>query len=300
MNGMNADRLTIDAYCKINISLDIKGIRDDGYHDVEMILQTIPLCDHITLRKGAKRKNASYASKAATLRSNAEWLPCDGRNTALKAAVLLAEDFGRIDTETEIYIDKKIPRCGGLGGSSADAAAVLIGMNRLYDLKLTYEDLCRYAARIGSDVPFLLKYGAAVATGTGTELKYIEPFTGGILLLVNPNIQVSTPEAYKKYDLLDVPESERPDTGKVIRAMKGSAKELGAVIKNVLEYTAFSIYPCLAELKKELALTDPDALMMSGSGATFYAVYSKEHIKRAVGTARHYAGRGYFTYICPI
>lgn len=293
---MKQSSVTIDAYCKINISLDIKGVRSDGYHEVEMILQTIPLCDHLTLKRGP----GGIRSGEVVLRSNEAWVPTDDRNTAVKAAKLLANDFKEIDSVTEIYIDKKIPRCGGLGGSSADAAAVLIGMNRLYDLKLPTKKLCEYAAMVGSDVPFLLKYGAAVATGTGTELRYVEPFSGGVLLLVNPNIDVRTPEAYKTYDTLDVPEDAHPDTEAIVRAMRGSSKDLGGVIKNVLEYPAFHFFPELAGLKKELESTNADAVMMSGSGATFYAIYGKEHINRAANTARHYAGKGYFTYICQI
>lgn len=293
---MKQSSVTIDAYCKINISLDIKGVRSDGFHKVEMILQTIPLCDHLTL----KRRPGGAQSGEVILSSNEAWVPTDDRNTAVKAAKLLAEDFREIDSATEIYIDKRIPRCGGLGGSSADAAAVLIGMNRLYDLGLSYEALCEYAAKVGSDVPFLLKSGAAVATGTGTDLKYIEPFRGGILLLVNPNIDVRTPEAYKTYDTLDIPEEAHPDTEAIVRAMRGSSKELGGVIKNVLEYPAFYFFPELAKLKKELERTKADAVMMSGSGATFYAIYGKEDIKRAESVSKYYADKGYFTYLCEI
>ena len=118
---MRRDFVEIRAYCKINLALDILRLREDGYHEVEMILQTIPLWDTVTLRRTA----GSEWRKPVTITSNAQWLPQDEKNTAYRAAYLLARDFCRVDTGTEIHIDKKVPRCGGLGGSSADAAAVL-------------------------------------------------------------------------------------------------------------------------------------------------------------------------------
>lgn len=117
---MRRDFVEIRAYCKINLALDILRLREDGYHEVEMILQTIPLWDTVTLRRTA----GSEWRKPVTITSNAQWLPQDEKNTAYRAAYLLARDFCRVGTGTEIHIDKKVPRCGGLGGSSADAAAV--------------------------------------------------------------------------------------------------------------------------------------------------------------------------------
>ncbi|MFR1519366.1 MAG: 4-(cytidine 5'-diphospho)-2-C-methyl-D-erythritol kinase [Clostridia bacterium] len=294
---MNRDFVEIEAYCKINIALDIIGLRKDGYHEVKMILQTIPLHDTVTLR----RAPASQGRKSVAITSNADWLPQDDKNTAYRAAYLLARDFPEVDAGTEIYIDKKIPRCGGLGGSSTDAAAVLNGMNQLYGLGLSWEKLQSYAARIGADVPFLLRPGAAVATGTGTELRAIEPFREGILLLVNPNIDICTPDAYRIYDYLEEkgeisPESH-PDVTDVEQAMKGPLEGLAGKMKNVLEYPAFHLYPALAELKTSLLRAGASAALMSGSGATFFGIFRKEDAERAEEAAQHFRNRGYFTFI---
>lgn len=294
---MKRDYVEIKAYCKINIALDIKGLRSDGYHAVEMILQTIPLCDIVTLR----RAPVSERRKPLTVTSDAQWLPQDEKNTAYRAAYLLARDFSRIDTGTEIHIEKRVPRCGGLGGSSADAAAVLQGMNRLYDLGLTEAQLLPYAAQIGADVPFLLRAGAAVATGTGTTLRYIEPFRNGVLLLVNPNIDICTPEAYRLYDFLEtqgeIPQEGRPDLAAAERAMQGSAAQLAGKMKNVLEYPAFYLYPALAELKASILESGAAAALMSGSGATFFGIFRREDAARAQRAAESFAEKGYFTFV---
>ena len=170
------DSVTVKAYCKINLSLDIKGLRSDGKHEVDMCMQSVPLFDIVEIKKVPSK------TKNIILKSSAAWVPTDSKNTAYKAAELLARDFAEIDCGTEIFIDKRVPGCGGLGGSSADAAGVLLGMNELYELGLSLEVLQQYGAQIGADVPFLLKYGAAIATGTGTDLKYIEPLREGYLL----------------------------------------------------------------------------------------------------------------------
>lgn len=294
---MRRDFVEIRAYCKINLALDILRLREDGYHEVEMVLQTIPLWDTVTLRRTA----GSEWRKPVTITSNAQWLPQDEKNTAYRAAYLLARDFSRVDTGTEIHIEKKVPRCGGLGGSSADAAAVLKGMNQLYDLGLSDETLLQYAAQIGSDVPFLLRSGAAVATGTGTELRYIEPFRDGILLLVNPNIDICTPEAYRVYDFLEargeIPSGAHPDILETVRSMQQSIEKLSEKMKNVLEYPAFYLHPELAELKASLLKHGASAALMSGSGATFFGFFRKGEAQAALQAADFFQGKGYFTFV---
>lgn len=294
---MKRDSVEIKAYCKINLALDIKGLRSDGYHEVEMILQTIPLCDTVILRRTA----ASEWRKPVTITSNATWLPQDEKNTAYRAAYLLARDFPEIDTGTEIYINKKVPRCGGLGGSSTDAAAVLNGMNQLYNLGLSVADLLPYAAQIGADVPFLLTPGAAIATGIGTELHDIEPLRDGILLLVNPNIDICTPEAYRVYDFLEakgeIPQKAHPDIGGVAYAMTKCREQLSCKMKNVLEYPAFYLHPELLEVKELIRESGASAVLMSGSGATFFGIFRGEDADAAARAEECFREKGYFTYM---
>lgn len=292
---MNPQEIEIKAYCKINIALDIKHLRKDGYHEVEMILQTIPLCDIVTLR-------CKDGPPSVRLESNAAWMPTDEKNTAYKAALVLMRDYsGKINGCTEIFVDKRIPACGGLGGSSTDAAAVLNGMNLLYDLQIPYEQLCRYAAKIGADVPFLLRPGAAIASGTGTDLRYIEPLQEGILLLVNPNIEICTPESYHTYDILNgqnrIPQEEHPDIPAAATAMRAGVSALPGKMKNVLEYPAFYLHPELRELKESIRAFGAAEVMMSGSGATFFGIFRSQDALQAQNAAAYFKEKGYFTFV---
>ncbi len=288
--------VTVKAHCKINISLDIKGLREDGKHEVDMVMQTLPLHDVIEMKK------IPSESKEIVLKSNAQWVPTDSKNTAYKAAELLAKNFAKIDCGTEIFIDKKVPGCGGLGGSSADAAGVLLGMNELFDLGLSVEELQEYGAQIGADVPFLIRYGAAIATGTGTTLEYVEPLKEGILLLVNSGAEVSTAEAYKTYDELEkngkIPSESHQEAKETAKAMACGLEALVGKTKNVLEYPAFYLQPEIENIKKEIEELGAAVSMMSGSGATVFGIFGKKEDKKALAAQKVFESRGWFTYVC--
>lgn len=288
--------VTVKAYCKINLSLDIKGVRSDGKHEVDMVMQSLPLYDILEIRK------IEASNNEIILRTNAEWVPTDNRNTAYKAAELLRRDFSQIDCGTEIFIDKRVPGCGGLGGSSSDAAGVLIGMNELYGLELSLEELQKYGAQIGADVPFLLKYGAAIATGTGTELKYIEPLREGVLLLVNSGAEVSTKEAYKLYDILEesgrIPYEAHTNAEETAEAMVKGLDALAGKMKNVLEFPAFCMVPEISNIKNEIAEAGATVAMMSGSGATVFGIFKNDQKDKALKAREMFNERGWFTFIC--
>lgn len=290
------ENVTVKAYCKINISLNIKSLREDGKHEVDMIMQSLPLHDVIEMKKFPSEK------KEIVLKSNAAWVPTDSKNTAFKAAELLTKNFSKIDCGTEIFIDKKVPGCGGLGGSSADAAGVLLGMNELFDLGLSIEELQEYGAQIGADVPFLIRYGAAIATGTGTTLEYVEPLKEGILLLVNSGAEVSTAEAYKMYDELErcgkIPSEAHQEAKETARAMKKGLDALVGKTKNVLEYPAFYLQHEIEKIKKEIAEFGAAVSMMSGSGATVFGIFRKENKEKVIAAQKVFEKRGWFTYIC--
>jgi 4-diphosphocytidyl-2-C-methyl-D-erythritol kinase len=290
------DSVTVKAYCKINLSLDIKGLRSDGKHEVDMCMQSVPLFDIVEIKKVPSK------TKNIILKSSAAWVPTDSKNTAYKAAELLARDFAEIDCGTEIFIDKRVPGCGGLGGSSADAAGVLLGMNELYELGLSLEVLQQYGAQIGADVPFLLKYGAAIATGTGTDLKYIEPLREGYLLLVNSGSEVSTAEAYKLYDKLEasgkVPYEAHQSAEDMAKAMSEGLHAIVGKTKNVLEYPAFELVPEIKKIKDELAELGAEVSMMSGSGATVFGIFESEN--KSLVARKFFEKRGWFTFLCDL
>lgn len=290
------DSVTVKAYCKINLSLDIKGLRSDGKHEVDMCMQSVPLFDIVEIKKVPSK------TKNIILKSSEAWVPTDSKNTAYKAAELLARDFVEIDCGTEIFIDKRVPGCGGLGGSSADAAGVLLGMNELYELGLSLEVLQQYGAQIGADVPFLLKYGAAIATGTGTDLKYIEPLRDGYLLLVNSGSEVSTAEAYKLYDKLEasgkVPYEAHQSAEDMAKAMSEGLHAIVGKTKNVLEYPAFELVPGIKKIKDELAELGAEVSMMSGSGATVFGIFESEN--KSLVARKFFEKRGWFTFLCDL
>lgn len=297
MTAIDKNSVQIKAYCKINLTLDIKGIREDKYHEVDMIMQTIPLYDVVTIQK-----NPNFSQEKIKMTSNAQWVPTDIKNTAYKAAQMLMNDFEKIDTGIDIFIDKRVPGCGGLGGSSADAAAVLLGINDLFELGLSIEELYPYASKIGADVPFLLKSGAAIAGGTGTDLKYIEPLTDCILLLVNSGIEISTPESYKLYDVLmeqgKIPENAHQSSAEAAALMEQGIEALADKMKNVLEFPAFYTNPSLEIIKKEIKDMGATASMMSGSGGTMFGIFSKKNILDAVRAQQEFGKRGWFSFIC--
>lgn len=290
------DSVTVNAYCKINLSLDIKGLRSDGKHEVDMCMQSVPLFDIVEIKRFPSK------DKTIILKSSEAWVPTDSKNTAYKAAELLVRDFAEIDCGTEIFIDKRVPGCGGLGGSSADAAGVLLGMNELYELGLSLEDLQKYGAQIGADVPFLLKYGAAIATGTGTDLKYIEPLRDGYLLLINSGSEVSTAEAYKLYDELEasgkVPYEAHQSAEDMAKAMREGLHAIVGKTKNVLEYPAFELVPGIKTIKYELAELGAEVSMMSGSGATVFGIFKVE--EKALFAREFFEKRGCFTFLCDL
>lgn len=297
MMSMGTKAVQRKAYCKINLTLDIKGIREDKYHEVDMIMQTIPLYDVVTIQK-----NPNLSQGEIKLTSNANWVPTNIKNTAFKAAQMLMNDFSKIDTALEIFIDKRVPGCGGLGGSSADAAAVLLGVNELFELGLDVEELYPYASKIGADVPFLLKSGAAIASGTGTKLKYIEPLSDCVLLLVNSGVEISTPESYKLYDELmaqgKIPEEAHQSSSEATVFMEQGIEAFADKMKNVLEFPAFYINPSLEIIKKEIKDMGATASMMSGSGGTMFGIFSKKNILDAVRAQQEFGKRGWFSFIC--
>lgn len=253
---------TYKAYAKINITLDVLGKRDDGYHELEMIMQNVDLYDVVSVKK---------TEGGISVRSSRADLPEDKSNIAYKAAELMKEKYG-IAGGADIYIEKHIPVAAGLAGGSTDGAAVIKAMNDLYELGLDEETLKACGEEIGSDVPYCIAAKTSLARGRGTLLTYLKPLPRLNVVLAKPNIDVSTAFVYKNYRAENV--EKRPDTPKMLDAVeKGDSIEIAKLLCNVLESVTAVHYPVIEEIKKAFIENGALNSVMSGSGPTVFAVF---------------------------
>ena len=265
--------IRLKARAKINLTLDVTGKREDGYHLLETIMQTVALYDGIYMKKLEK--------PVIKLKTNLPWLPTDARNLAWKAASLMRETFG-IKEGVFIEIDKRIPVAAGLAGGSTDCAAVLVGMNELYGAHLSMSELCALGAKIGADVPFALMGGTCRVQGVGDFLKALPPVPECWFTVVMPDYGVSTPEAFAAYDR--VGSSIHPDCGAQEAAIRaGDLDALCAAAGNALEECsgAKDTGAIKALLREHGAVT----ALMTGSGAAVFGVFRDEGAARAAAQA---------------
>ncbi|WP_400247919.1 4-(cytidine 5'-diphospho)-2-C-methyl-D-erythritol kinase [Niallia sp. JL1B1071] len=254
-------KLLVKAPAKINLSLDVLHKRPDGYHEVEMIMTTIDLADRIEL--------ALLDSDVIKIISLNRFVPDDQRNLAYQAANILKEKF-HVKKGVEIKIEKNIPVAAGLAGGSSDAAAVLRGLNKLWDLGLTLDELAVIGAEIGSDVSFCVYGGTALATGRGEIIKELPAPPVCWVILAKPFIGVSTADIYKR---LDVEAIEHPNTEKMIESISSKDYDLMCEnVGNVLENVTLSLYPEVAQIKEQICKFGADAVLMSGSGPTVFGL----------------------------
>lgn len=261
------NKIDILATAKINFTLDITGKLPNGYHSVDMVMQSVNLCDTVSVEKSE--------TKGIALTCNKPFVPCNSSNTAWKAVELFSE-YTKIECNVNVHIEKNIPAQAGLAGGSTDGSAVLVALNELYGTNLPIDTLAEIGAKIGADVPFCLYGGTMLATGTGTTLEKIEhkmPLENYYVLLCKPLINVSTPEAYKKSD--SRPFSENVHSKAVIEALKNNNSEMFA--KSL--YNDFDSLLMLEEVQKIKAIMNENGCLksvMSGSGPTVYGIYSSE------------------------
>ena len=238
------DNISLKAYAKVNLSLDILARREDGYHELCMIMQSIGVYDKVNLTK--------LRQKDIKISSNIKGLCIPENNIVYKATKLLYERFD-IKEGLHINLYKYIPMGAGMAGGSTDAAAVLRGMNKLYNLRLSKEELMKIGLEIGADVPFCICGGTMLAKGIGEELSELKSMPNAHLLLVKPYFSVSTKEAYSLVDLNILSEKERPDTAKLLSYIKeGNIAKTAENMKNVFELYIGKKYPMIEEIKKEL------------------------------------------------
>ncbi|KAB3540963.1 4-(cytidine 5'-diphospho)-2-C-methyl-D-erythritol kinase [Alkaliphilus pronyensis] len=261
-------RIQLKARAKINLSLDVLRRRPDGYHEVEMIMHQIDLFDRVQINEREDNK--------IVINTNCGYIPKDSDNIAYKAASLIGNTFN-INKGLDIHIEKKIPVAAGLAGGSSNAAAVIIGLNRLWNLKLTVKEQMELGVKIGADVPFCIAGGAALAEGIGERLTPIKGLKNLWLVISKPSISVSTADVYKSLSLPNI-QDKRPDTQMLLRAVEcGDINLLASNMKNVLETVTEEKYPVITKIKRKMMEYNALGSIMTGSGPTVFGIFKNYH-----------------------
>ena len=265
-----SDSLKLRALAKINLGLDVRGRRENGYHDVRMVMQTIYLYDNVTLTKTEE--------PGIQLQTNLFYLPVDEKNIAYKAAKLLMDEF-QIKEGVHITLDKHIPVAAGMAGGSSNAAAVLVGMNRLFRLGLSEQDLMERGVSLGADVPYCVMRGTVLAEGIGEILTPLAPLPKCYILVAKPSISVSTKTVYEKLDAHEI--EDHPDIDGVIAGLEaGDLKKVAGSMGNVLERVTIEDYPIIQEIKNAMVEAGALNAMMSGSGPTVFGIFEDRMLAR--------------------
>ncbi|MDQ6420761.1 4-(cytidine 5'-diphospho)-2-C-methyl-D-erythritol kinase [Paenibacillus sp. LHD-117] len=254
------------APAKINLLLDVLRKREDGFHEVEMIMTMVDLADRLTMEE--------LPRDTIIISSQVGYIPLDEKNLAFQAARLIKE---RYDVRKGVYIhlDKKIPVAAGLAGGSSDAAAALRGLNRLWGLGISEDELSVLGAELGSDVPFCVTGGTAIARGRGEKLEPIASPPQCWVVLAKPPINVSTADVYGKLRANEL--KEHPSIENMRGALaRGSFQDMCQGLGNVLENVTLKLYPEVLQLKESMLRLGADGVLMSGSGPTVFGLVSKE------------------------
>ena len=256
--------ITLKSRAKINLSIDVLGKRQDGYHLVEMIMQTIDLYDLIEINE--------KDNDQITIKSTSDEIPLDCNNLVYKAANLIKKTFN-INKGVEIHIKKNIPVAAGMAGGSSNAAAVLVGLNKLWNLNLSNQQLEKIGLKLGADVPFCINGGAVLASGIGEELTPIKGLTKDVCILVcKPDLFVSTKEVYECIYSKDI--DKRPNNKFLIECLKNEdTRQLAENMFNVLEGVTMDKHPVIQQIKDIMTNNRALGAMMSGSGPTVFGLY---------------------------
>lgn len=271
------DRILLKALAKINLGLDVVRRREDGYHEVRMIMQTIHLFDQLSIEKS--REPGIHIS------TNLSFLPVNENNLVYKAGMLLMDEF-HITEGVDVNLVKRIPVAAGMAGGSTDAAAMLYGLNQMFDLGLSRQELMDRGVKIGADVPYCLMRGTALAEGIGEDLTQLPPMVKCPVLIAKPQISVSTKFVYQNLKLDE--NTIHPDIDQLQKDI--IAKDLDAVAShmgNVLETVTISEYPIIADIKEQMMHSGAVNAMMSGSGPTVFGLFKdKETAEKAAEDMR--------------
>ena len=259
------DKIQLKALAKINLGLDVLRRREDGYHEVKMIMQTIGLHDDLEIRK--------TKTPGIQVKTNLYYLPTNENNLVYKAAKLLMDEF-QIQDGVSIQLKKRIPVAAGMAGGSSDGAAVLWGINQMYGLGLSMQALMERGVRLGADVPYCIQRGTALAEGIGEKLSVLPPMPKCTILIAKPGISVSTKFVYENLHANDLKPEQHPDVDSMIEAMR--QKDLGLLCSrmgNVLETVTIPAYPVINEIKRTMMDNGAIGAMMSGSGPTVFGIF---------------------------
>ena len=282
--------ISVKALAKINLGLDVVGRRKDGYHEVRMVMQTIHLFDRLEIIRNT--------SGEITITTNLPFLPTNENNLVYKAAKLLREEFG-IHDGIDVKLHKHIPVAAGMAGGSTDAAAVLYGMNRMFGLGLSREDLMNKGVSLGADVPYCVMRGTALAEGIGEKLTVLPPMVKCPVLIAKPQISVSTKFVYENLKLND--RMVHPDIDRLIMDIQAkNLTDIAAHMGNVLETVTIPHYPIIAQIKEYMMEHGALNAMMSGSGPTVFGLFADEVTAEDAYEAMRSAGLAKQVYLTTI
>lgn len=262
------DTIQLKAYAKINLGLDVIGVRQDGYHEVRMIMQTVKLFDKLSFRL--------LEEDIIRIKTNLGFLPTDENNLVYKAIRLLKETYG-VSEGIEVDLFKCIPVAAGMAGGSSDCAAALIGASRLFKLNLDKKKLMEYGVKLGADVPYCIMRGTALSEGIGEILTPLPSIPDCYILIAKPSISVSTKFVYEHFDAQE--NVVHPDIDGMVEAIHH--KDLDGIIKrfgNVLETVTIPEYPVIDEIKQLMMEKGAMNAMMSGSGPTVFGFFKDKNI----------------------
>lgn len=258
--------IKLKAYGKINIGLDVLKKRPDGYHEVKMIMQTVNIFDSIHINK--------IIQPEIRISTNLYFLPSNENNLAYKAAKILFDEF-KIKEGIKISIKKHIPVSAGMAGGSTDAAAVMYGVNKLFSLGLSIEDLKKRAVKIGADVPYCLVGGTAIAQGIGEIITPLSPMPKCYILIAKPGFSVSTKHVYQNLKVDEI--KNHPCIEEIVLGIKNrDLKHIASQMGNVLENVTIKEHPELEKIKQTMILGGALNAIMSGSGPTVFGLFDNE------------------------
>lgn len=258
----------LKAFGKINLALDVVRKREDGYHEVRMIMQTVKMYDYIKIKESKE--------KGIRVRTNLPFLPTDENNLVYKAAKLLMDEFN-ITQGIDIKLDKFIPVAAGMGGGSSDAATVMIGINKMFNLGLKKHELMDRGVKIGADVPYCILRGTCLAEGIGEKLTTLKSMPNCYLVIIKPGISVSTKYVYENLKANEL--EYHPDIDGMIESISNNdLYGVAGKLSNVLETVTIEAYPVIGEIKKSLIADGAINALMSGSGPTVFGLFEDRDV----------------------
>lgn len=282
---LSGSRAIVRSYAKINLTLDVLGKRADGYHEVEMIMQTISLFDLIIVDK---------LSRGIYVSTNLRYLPNNEKNIAYQAAKEFFNYTG-ISGGAKILIHKNIPVSAGLAGGSGNGAAVLCALNIMYNTYLSEDELCEIGAKLGADVPYCIKGGTMLASGIGEKLAPTAKMPDANILLVKPPVNISTGAIYSQID--SAPIETHPDTQAMIEALEsGNLKLISENLCNVMEAVTEKMHPIISGIKEKMIMNGALGALMSGSGSTVFGIF--DDLQKAKSSEDSFSKQFSDVYLC--